>query len=100
MSRMPGLGINYFRRYLREILDSNGCHLGEGFFSSIPRYYLKILEKDYPLDYKIITSLPRGPDSPLKLVQDDPVGYRTELNRRQSAQKRLSEHKSRPLEYY
>lgn len=100
MSRYPGLGINYFWRYYEEILTADGCHIGDGIFFPIPRYYLKQLEKEHPHAYYNYVRTRNLDEDTLRLVRDDAVGAQATFDRIASVRKRVQTNKQRPLEYY
>lgn len=55
MSRMPGIGEKFFQDHVKDLLESPYLHVPkrDGVLTSkIPRYYMKLLKKFYPDDYK------------------------------------------------
>lgn len=48
MSRRPGIGADFFKKYRGDIYNSDKCWLPNGFLAKVPRYYDKLLEASAP----------------------------------------------------
>lgn len=49
MSRNPGIGADFFRRYRDDVYNTDSCWLPSGFRAKVPRYYDKLLEASDPV---------------------------------------------------
>lgn len=54
MSRNPGIGHEFFRRYRDDVYNTDSCWLPSGFSAKVPRYYDKLMDASNPLEFREI----------------------------------------------